>query len=101
MPFLIGWLNVNFKFCWPFNQYYVLEQSEVRKGKPVASGGRALMEGFRFCRHILQIQELDRLAADPQLIRHSKRLDCGKADVKTNSPFETFRNAEHGDVHGV
>ena len=90
MLFLIGRSNVSLQLCWPFDHEYVLEWSEVRKGKPVASRGRTLMEAFRFCRHVLQIQELDRLATDPQLTGHSKRLDCGKAeaDVKQTRPLK-------------
>ena len=34
MLFLIGWMNVNFKLCWPFDNEYVVEyMSQVRRGK--------------------------------------------------------------------
>ena len=85
---LIDWLNRNFKFSWPFDIEFVLEyMSEPKGGKPVASRGRTLMEAFRFCRHVLQIGELDQLAADPQLSGRAKRLDCEKTEYKQARPL--------------
>ena len=85
---LIDWLNKNYKFSWPFDIEFVLEyMSEPKGGKPVASKGRTLMEAFRFCRHVLQIGELDQLAADPQLSGRAKRLDCEKTEYKQARPL--------------
>ncbi len=86
---LIDWMNRQFKFTWPFEYEFVLEYlSELKNGKAVASRGRTLMEAFRFCRHVLQIGELDRLASDPQLSGRAKRLDSEKQEYKQARPLK-------------
>ncbi len=86
---LIDWMNRRFKFTWPFEYEYILEyMSELKNGKAVASRGRTLMEAFRFCRHVLQIGELDGLASDPQLSGRAKRLDGEKLEYKQARPLK-------------
>ena len=86
---LMDWLNRSYKLSWPFDIEFVLEyMSEPKGGKPVASRGRTLMEAFRFCRHVLQISELDQLAADPQLAGRAKRLDSEKTEYKQARPLK-------------
>ena len=83
------------KFSWPFDIEFVLEyMSEPKGGKPVASRGRTLMEAFRFCRHVLQIGELDQLAANPQLSGRAKRLDNEKTEYKQARPLIVIKNTE-------
>ena len=101
---LIDWLNKQFKFSWPFDHEFVLEyMSEPKGGKAVASR-RTLMEAFRFCRHVLQIEDLGQLAADPQLSGRAKGLGGGKMEYTQARPLklsevQRMENFMESDTH--